>query len=166
MRLWSTVVTHDANRPRRQSARYDSALAATCRRLGDVVLQILLERAELLVRPAPPDRWHVARDRRDPVLTVEQEGAQALGRRQHRAVRDRRPVRALPLQAVALGAGAFPFAASELLRRSAVDPRVVVRLRLGEDDGLHLGVEHAAELPAATAIRTGALRFEPGVRLL
>src|SRR3954454_7918611 len=157
MRLWSTVVTHDANRPRRQSARYDSALAATCRRLGNVVLQVLLERAELLVRPAPPDGWHVARDRRDPVLTVEQEGAEALRRRQDRAVRDRWAIPTLPLRAVALGADAFPFAAAELLRRSVVHPRVVLRLWLGEDAGLHLRVESAAELPPAPSIRAGAL---------
>src|SRR3954453_9433552 len=127
MRLWSTVVTHDANRPRRQSARYVSALAAI-RRLGDVALQVLLERAELPLGPAPPDRRHVARDGWDPVLTAEQERAQALRRRQHCAVRDRRAVPALPLQAVALGADSHPLVATELLGGSAADPGLIVRL--------------------------------------
>src|SRR3954447_12925422 len=162
MRLWSTVVTQDANRPRRQSARYVSALAAI-RRLGDVALQVLLERAELLARPAPPDGRHVARDRCDPVLSVEQQRPQALGLRQQGAVRDRRAVRALSLQAVALGADSHPLVAAELPGGSAADPGVVVRLRLGEDDCLHLGMEDAAELAATPAVRPGALCLEPGV---
>src|SRR5881227_2648501 len=122
MRLWSTVVTQLVTRPRRQSARYVAALAATRGLLVDVALHVGKERLELPVGPAPPDRRHVVADRLDPVLPVQQQLAQALGLRQQRAARDRRSVAALPLQAVAFRADAFPLAAPERLPREATDP--------------------------------------------
>src|SRR5580765_1683709 len=114
MRLWSTVVTHDATRPRRQSARYDSVLTATRRPLVDVSLQVDVQRRELLVGPADRDGRHVAGDRCDPILAVDEKCVQSR-RLDEQAVRlDVRAVVALALQAVALRADAHPGVPAEV----------------------------------------------------
>src|SRR4051812_19397572 len=161
MRLWSTVVTHDATRPRRQSARYVSVLTATRRPLVDVPPEVHVERRELLARPAAADGRHVAVGRRDPVLAVLQQPPQPLRLGQDRARRDVRPVVALALRPVALGADARPFVASEVPRGLGRDPRLVVRERLGQYLRLHLRMEDAAKLAAAAAVRPRGVRLEP-----
>src|SRR5215470_5984687 len=74
MRLWSTVVTHDANRPRRQSARYgrtSSTFTATgsASRLREL-LCVRGERVDLRAGPVAADRRHLPlalpQERRDP----------------------------------------------------------------------------------------------------
>src|SRR4051794_14792434 len=163
MRLWSTVVTHDATRPRRESARYVSVLTATRRPLVDVPPEVHVERRELLVRPAAADGGHVALGRRDPVLAVLQQSPEPERLGQDRAGRDVRPVVALALRPVALGAGAGPFAPSEVSRSLGREPRLVVRERLGQHLRLHLRMEDAAKLAAAAAVRPRRVRLEPGL---
>src|SRR5689334_7585665 len=114
MRLWSTVVTHEVNRPRRQSARYVSVLTATRAPLVDVPLEIELERGELPRRPAEADRRHVARRGCDPVLAVHQQRVQSLRLHEQRARGDRGAVGALSAQSVALRAHAEPLVPAEV----------------------------------------------------
>src|SRR5512133_470945 len=111
IRLWSTVVIQLDTRPRRQSARYVSTLAATRLPLVDDGLQVLLEGSELIVRPRASDGRHVARRRLDAVLAIGEEPAQALRLNEQRAGRDIRPVAALAAEPVALRADAEPFVA-------------------------------------------------------
>src|SRR5580765_5788497 len=92
MRLWSTVVTQDTNRPRRQSGRYGaigSALAATCRLLVDARLQISEQRVDLRVSPAARHRRHVVRDWRTLVEALRAQRSRALRRDQGRVGLDR-----------------------------------------------------------------------------
>src|SRR5512133_1552435 len=165
MRLWSTVVIHDATRPRRQSARYVSVLTATRRTLVNVPPDVGVEREELLVRPAERDRRHVARGRRDAVLAVDEQGMQALRLGQQRVRLDRRAVPALSLEAVALGADADPLVPAEISRRSRGEPRPVVAQGLREDPRLHLCVEDTAELAAAPSVDPHLISLEPRVIL-
>src|SRR5262245_47417475 len=163
MRLWSTVVTHDVTRPRRQSARYVSVLTATRRPLVDVLLQVRVQRGELVVGPPARNRRHVARDRLDPVLAVNEQLAQARRLHEQRVGRDVRAVAALALRSVALGADADPLIAAEVGRSRSREPRLVVAPRLRDHLSLHLCVEDTAELAAASAIRPDLVRLEPRV---
>src|SRR4051812_39661845 len=121
IRLWSTVTSQDATRPLFQVTGYAASdLAATrARSLVDVRLQIPLECAELLLRPVAADIGHSAtafpHDRLE-------------GRRLHerRVRRERRPVVALCLHAVALRAHALPLGLAELLRGLGRDEPLVV----------------------------------------
>src|SRR6478672_8523428 len=103
IRLWSTVTSQDATRPLFHVTGYAASdLAATrARSLVDVRLQVLLESAELLLGPVAADVRHAAASVSDDRLER--------GRLDERRVRrERRPVVALPLKAVALRAHAFP----------------------------------------------------------
>src|SRR2546423_9049121 len=102
MRLWSTVVTHDATRPRRQSARYASVLTATLRALVDVPFEVEVEGRELLVGPAAPDRRHVARDRLDATLAVHEQPVQSCRLHEQAVFRDVPPVVGLARPALAV----------------------------------------------------------------
>src|SRR3954449_107611 len=165
MRLWSTVVTHEAMRPRRQSARYVSVLTATRASLRDVPPEVELERGELPRRPAAADGRHVARRRRDPVLAVDEQRVEPLRLHEQRARRDRRAVAALALQAVALRADADPLVPAQVPGRLRRQPGAVRAGRLGEDTRAHLRVQGAAELTAAAAVRPRRVGLEPRVRL-
>src|SRR3954454_11875617 len=120
MRLWSTVVTQDITRPRRQSGRYGviggSALPATSRLLVDARLQISEERIDLSVGPAARHGRHVVRDGRPLVEPLRDQRAQALRLDQGRVVLDCGAVSAGAVQRVTLRADASPFLAAELQR--------------------------------------------------
>src|SRR5690242_13855228 len=126
MRLWSTGGTHDATRPRRQSARYGSVLTATLGAPIDVPFEVEVEGRALLVGPAAPDRRHVARDRLDAILAVDEQRVQSRGLHEQPVRRDVRAVVALALRAVALRAYAHPLVAAEVGGRLSGHPRLVV----------------------------------------
>src|SRR5436309_15394465 len=74
MRLWSTVVSHDVTRPRRQSARNGSTSALTA--ILPEALRVGDQRVDLGVRPVAADRRHLpdalAQDRLDALAVVDQ----------------------------------------------------------------------------------------------
>src|SRR3989475_10359162 len=145
-------------RPWRQSGRYGStvALAATCRCLVDVPLQVREKRLHLVVRPAVRNWRHLVPALADQLL-------EALSLREQSVVRDCRPEATLALQSVALRARAHPLAPSEIAG-PGTEPRGVVGLRLHLDDRLHCRVEDPAELAASTSLRPDPIGLEPRVR--
>src|SRR6266508_1604072 len=146
MRLWSAVVTQPATRPRRQSARYASALTATSLTLVDHRIEILLEHPELLVIPPAGHRGHLS-------AAVAEQLLEPLGLDQERVVRDLGAVVAFALWPVALRADAHPFVPAEAQGPLVSDPRLVLVLRFDHDARTHLRVEDAAELAAASTVR-------------
>src|SRR6266511_1050987 len=159
MRLWSAVVTQPATRPRRQSARYASALTATSLTLVDHRIEILLEHPELLVIPPAGHRGHLS-------AAVAEQLLEPLGLDQERVVRDRRAVVAFALWPVELRADAHPFVPAEAQGPLVSDPRLVLVLRFDHDARTHLRVEDAAELAAASTVRPDLVGLEPRVRAL
>src|SRR6266508_26839 len=159
MRLWSAVVTQPATRPRRQSARYASALTATSLTLVDYRIEILLEHPELLVIPPAGHRGHLS-------AAVAEQLLEPLGLDQERVVRDLRAVVAFALWPVALRADADPFVPAETQGPLMSDPRLVLVLRFDHDARTHLRVEHAAELAATATVGPDPVGLEPRVRAL
>src|SRR5262245_17512964 len=103
-------------RPWRQSGRYGatgSALAATRRRLVAVRPHVSPQGPQLKVGPTSRHRWHVTRDRSNPVLAFVQEGPETLRRDEGRAALDVRAIAARAVERVALRAHAFPLLATE-----------------------------------------------------
>src|SRR5213592_4945872 len=124
IRLWSIVTSQRATRPLRHVTGYTASdLAATrARSLVDVCLRVLDERLHLRVVPAVADRRHLA-------AAVADDRLQACRLREQRVARERGPVAALALHAVARRADALELALPELLRRLLRRERAIVGLR-------------------------------------
>src|SRR5579884_84978 len=161
IRLWSTVVSQEATRPRRQSARYGwavSAPATTLRPLLRELLRVRDERVDLVAGPVLADGRHqpgpVAQQRLDPLAVAEQ-----------RVAAERR-ADVLVREAVARLADALPLLAPQRVRprcrRALRDERLVLRARHDVDDAGHQRMLDAAELRAACHI-VADRRVEPGV---
>src|SRR5437764_1217806 len=162
IRLWSTVTSQRASRPLFQVTGYaTSDLAATgaASTLGSLVdarLQVRLERAELGLRPVVPDRGH-------PAAPLAQQALEPGGLHDRRVARDRGPVVALPLHAVALRAHAHEFALAERLGRARAEERLVVRLARDDRAREHPLVEETAELRALAVVRADPVGLVPDV---
>src|SRR5581483_6982537 len=113
MRLWSTVTSQLATRPRCHcGTAAASALAAT----AEPPPHVGSERAALVVRPAAPDRRH--RRPSGPAEAVAQHARERRLVLQRPRLGDGGPHEPLAAEAVAGGAGARPLLRAERLRRA------------------------------------------------